>query len=565
MTHSARTCLLAALATLSLACRGDAERSRSTEGGAAPGGTIVITTGADADILLPPLVYTIQGNQVVDLVFERLAEVGLGLNTYGDRGFTPELARRWTWGSDSLSIAFELDPRARWHDGRPVTARDVAFTFATYSDPEVGANEQALLTRIDSVTARDSLTAVFWFGERYSEQFFDAVNHMRIIPAHVFAGVKPAELRTAPGARAPVGSGQYRFVRWDAKQVIELAADTAHYRGRPNIDRIVWLVSPDYDASFVRLLSGDADFIEYVRPARMKDLVAAPELTATRYPSLDEGYLLFNLRAQGERGRPHPLFADRALRRALAMGVDRARLVRSVFDTMAVLSLGPVTRAQATWDSTIAQIPFDPDAARRALDSLGWRDADGDGVRERGGRPLRFSIMVPTSSAVRVQLGTLLQDQLRQLGARVDLEQLEINEWVQRQGTGRFDASIGAVRHDASPSSIRQSWSTESARAPESSNYSGYASAAFDALVDSAIAAPTVEAARPYYERAYEMIVQDAPAIWLYETVNYLGHHRRIRPAGMRPDAWWASIARWQIPEGERLPRDRPRSVASAR
>src|SRR5829696_9011269 len=91
---------------------------------------LVIATPADADALLPPLVATTQGKQTADLLFDNLATLRDSLVTVGDAGFAPQLARRWTWAPDSLSIAFELDPRARWHDGRPVRASDVRFSHA---------------------------------------------------------------------------------------------------------------------------------------------------------------------------------------------------------------------------------------------------------------------------------------------------------------------------------------------------------------------------------------------------------------------------------------------------
>ena len=91
---------------------------RTTAAAGSPGGTLVVSAASDADILFPPLVAGIQGKQVVDLVFDHLAAIGPELNTVGDAGFTPQLARRWEWAADSLSIAFELDPRARWSDAR---------------------------------------------------------------------------------------------------------------------------------------------------------------------------------------------------------------------------------------------------------------------------------------------------------------------------------------------------------------------------------------------------------------------------------------------------------------
>ncbi len=362
-----------------------------------------------------------------------------------------------------------------------------------------------------------------------------------------------------------MGSGRWRFARWEGGSLIELVADTTHRLGRPKLDRVMWTISPNYDASVVKLVAGEADFIEFLRPDKVREVAGKPGLAVVRYPSLDEGHLQFNLHAPKSTERPHPLLADRELRRALAMAVDRARIVKNIFDTLAVVPRGPVTRALATWDSTLAPLPFDPDGARRALDALGWRDANGDGVRERGGRPLRFGIMVPSSSAIRVQIATLLQEMYRQVGARVDVEQMELNQMLQRLGDRDYDAVIMAVRHDAGPGSIRQSWGSASARSKSGSNYSGYASPAFDAQVDSGLKALDLDEARAHYRRAYQTLIDDAPAVWLYETVNYAGLAERIHPVGMRADAWWARLHDWTIPADQRIARDRVGLTTSAR
>ena len=94
------------------------------------GGTIVLSSAADADLLFPPLTLSVQGKEIVDQVFDNLAEIGPSLNTVGDAGFTPRLADRWRWSPDSLSVAFHINPLARWHDGVPVGAEELAPELA---------------------------------------------------------------------------------------------------------------------------------------------------------------------------------------------------------------------------------------------------------------------------------------------------------------------------------------------------------------------------------------------------------------------------------------------------
>jgi len=217
---------LAALPALALVACGGSDAERSAPAGAT-GGTVIIAAPAEADLLLPPLVATIAGKQVVDLVFDHLAEIGDSLNTVGDAGFQPRLAQRWEWAPDSLSVAFHVDPRARWHDGRPVRAADVRFSFDLIRDPKVGSPHVATIAGIDSITVRDSLTAVAWFPRRGPESFFTVAYNLAILPEHLLKDTPRGELRSSAFARQPVGSGRFRFSRWESGQRVELVADTA--------------------------------------------------------------------------------------------------------------------------------------------------------------------------------------------------------------------------------------------------------------------------------------------------------------------------------------------------
>lgn len=542
--------LLPALALAAAAC------GRPDTRAAGAGGTVVISTASDADYLLPPLAIGRQGKAVADQIFDYLADIGPDMNTIGDRGFTPRLADRWSWAPDSLSIAFHLHPRARWHDGAPVRARDVAFTFGLLRDSTVASPIASLLTNVDSIVARDSATAVVWFHRRTPEQFFDVAYNIAILPEHLLARVSPAELKTSDFARRPVGSGRFRFARWDPGAAIEIVADTANYRGRPGLDRVIWTVSRDFTSATTQLLSGQADFLEVLRSDGLARVRQSSTLRLFPYPSLTYGYLGFNLRdPAAPRSRPHPIFADRGVRQALSMALDRRALVANVLDTLGAVGIGPVTRSLSTADETLALPSYDVARANRLLDSLGWRVTGPDGIRTRNGRPLAFTVLAPTSSETRLKMAVLIQEQLRRVGARVRLEQLEINAFQQRMQAGRFDTMLNAWQTDPSPATVRQLWGTRSASA-DNFNITGYSNPAFDALVDSASREFDPVRGKAYYRRAYETIVADAPAVWLYELRSTAGGHARLRITGMRADAWWAKLADWSIPPDQRIARD---------
>ncbi|MDB4905604.1 MAG: ABC-type transporter, periplasmic subunit [Gemmatimonadetes bacterium] len=526
------------------------------------GGTLVLATGGDADILFPPLVSTATGRQVVDQVYDHLAEIGNDLNTVGDVGFRPRLAKSWAWGKDSLSLAFSLDDRARWHDGQPLRAADVKFTFDVNRDPKVGSNIASLITSIDSVTVRDSLTPVFWFKRRSPELFYDAVYQMHILPSHVFAAIPRDGLRTAEASRKPIGTGRFRFVAWEPNTRIEIVADTTNFRGRAKLDRVIWNLVPDPQTGLTQVLAGQSDFWEAVPADAIARVDSSATARAVPYPGLQYAFLGFNLRNKSRDG-PHPLFGDRAVRRALSMAVDRKGMLTNVFGSLGQSAFGPFPRSLSVADTTLRLPAYDTTAAKALLDSAGWK-AGADGMRSRSGRALAFSIMVPNSSRPRMSYAVLLQEQLRKVGAKVDIDALQFPQFFARQEARDFDTILNAYATDPSPAGARQAWSSEGLT-KGGQNYLSYASKPFDVALDSVLSALTPAERSARAHRAFQLLADDAPAIWLYDVLTVAAAHKRLKPVNMRADLYWANLADWSIPSDARIDRDRIGVAAAKR
>jgi peptide/nickel transport system substrate-binding protein len=518
-------------------------------------GTLVFASVGEPEILLPPVVQSAAADAVGSQLFLKLADLGLSTNTIGDEDFTPLLAARWEWDGP-LTLAFHLDPRARWQDGRPVTAADVVFTYDAYNDPRVNSPYRTSLRWISAVTARDSLTAVFRFRRRYPEMFYDAVYHMHILPGHLLRNIPRDQWQSAAFGRAPVGDGPYRFVSWKAGESLELAADSTFFLGRPHIRRLIWRFTPDLQVAVTQLVAGEADAIEVlVSPDDIKRVQAAPQLVTYPYKGPAYGYLGFNLRADGDSTRPHPLFADREVRRALAMATDRARLAKSVFGKYARVPPGPMSRLWSIWDPETRELPFDTAQAARLLSARGWIDSDGDGVRDRSGAKLSFRLLVPTTSAVRRQYARLLQEQFRRIGVEAQIDEVEFSVFVQRAQAGRFDTLIQTWNTDPTPSSgIAQTWTRGGIGR---SNYLRYANPTFDRLVEQASSTFDRAQARRTWRAAMEAINQDAPAIFLFAPDNVAAIHRRVENVAVRPDSWGALLHTWRIPPDRLIERDR--------
>ena len=545
--------LASSLVTSLVACT-STDRTASD---ASTGGTLVVVTGGDAGSLIPALVADALGRTVSDQLFDRLAEISQELRTLpGDRGYTPRLARSWTWSPDSLSIEFSIDPRARWHDGQPVRASDIRFTHQLAANPKTASAVAVNIANVDSVQVRDSLTAIVWFKRRTPEQFTDFVYQLPIIPEHVYSGIAPEQLRTDPKSRSPVGSGRFRFARWEAGSRLEIVADTANYRGRPKLDRVIFTIARDPASAAAQILSGQADFYEVFPADQLSKLDSSSVARAEGAPTLGYTHMSMSQRDR-KANRPHPVLGERAVRRALSMAVDRAAMLQNVFGSHGHLGRGPFPAVLASADTTLQPPPFDPAAAKALLDSAGWREPAPGGVRAKNGKPLRFSLMYPTSSVARSRYAVLIQQQLRNVGAQVDLEALEPGSaFFPRLFAGDYDAAMNTYNTDPGFSGTRQSWSTAGI-GENGQNYGRYSNPAVDKLLDSSLATFDLARAKSYVSQAFQQIIADAPSIWLYDNYNIAGVHRRIELRPMRADGWWSELADWSIPRDKRIDRDR--------
>jgi peptide/nickel transport system substrate-binding protein len=519
-------------------------------------GTIVILQPREATAPVPLL----WGNDAVsrevgDQLFLRLAELGPARNTSDEKSFEPRLARRWQ-RVDSLTLAFDLDPRARWHDGTPVTSADVVATMDRARNRADYPQAATLLRHIVSVTAPSPGRVVFRFDRVYSEQFYDATYHVPPLPAHLVKGISAADLPKSPFAASPVGNGPYRWVRRvGAQQLIELRADSAFFLGRPGIGRVLFQAVGDGQARMNLLLSGEADAVDNIYQFGAPDQVLAqPAYTTYRVPSLNVGFFRFNTRDPSDTSRPHPILSDPEVRRALALALDRSRLAHAGWGPESVAPAGPVPQALWIYNPKAPQPPYDTTGARELFALRGWSDSDGDGILDKQGRPLALTMLVPSTSVPRARMAQLAQEQLRQVGVDLRLLVLDPVEIQARWKTRSFDLDFGASTMDPSPSGLVQSWSCAGIGAG-GLNYTGYCDPAVDSLFEQAIT--TAGKPGPIWTRAITRLQDDAPAIFIFSPTLVPAVHRRFDHVTLRPQSTWLDLWRWHLVPGAALPRDR--------
>jgi peptide/nickel transport system substrate-binding protein len=512
-------------------------------------GSIVIVSGQFPSQPIPTLTRGSADNDIADLLFLRLARLGPTLMTAGDRDFVPQLARRWE-RRDSLTLVFELDPRARWHDGTPVTARDVAWSFARAKDATVAPAHATALRWVESATADGDRRVIIKFAKRYPTQFFDATWQLPVLPAHLLDTIPAAQLGASSFARMPIGNGPYRFVRSAPGQLVELAAVPGHFLGAAKLDRVIYRAAADGDARINLLLSGEGDGLEQLALRSQQERFAGnTEFRLIPVPSFQVGYVLFNQRDPADRTAPHPILADSLVRRALVQALDRTTIVASLFADAATIPVGPASMSLWARNPPRSEARGDTVRAKVLLAAAGWTDRDGDGIRDREGRPLQLTLIFPGTSASRRLAAQLAQEQWRRLGVQVELAPLEFPAYIERRNGRNFDLDLTVTLQDANPAGLTQGWSCGGG-----TNLGSYCDPTVDSLLGRAEEA--LDGGLALWQAALRRIDSDAPAAFLFAPANVIAVHRRYDGVALRPEGLWSGLAAWRVTPGRQLPRD---------
>lgn len=343
------------------------------------------------------------------------------------------LARSWEHSPDYRTWTVHLNTDVRWHDGVPVTTADIEFTLGLLSHPDVlwSDPESFTLTVLDDST----YTITYDSSARYGAGW-PLDSYTTFYPKHLLEGLDPKEFTSWEFWTHPVGNGAFRYVRHIPQTMIELEANPDYFRGKPKIERVVLKFG---ESSVVELLSGNVD-ATYINRADISKLAADPRF---RFYYGKSNWSLASI-VWNRRNR---LFSDPAVRRALTMAIDRRQLLRvfNLPDDLPILD-GFVPDRQFRSGEFPEPLPYDPEQAERILAEAGWRDEDEDGVREQDGKEFRFrATVVPQGEAGQETVAVYIQDQLRRVGVRMEVEVLDLALGRQRIGAGDFEAAITSV------------------------------------------------------------------------------------------------------------------------
>ncbi len=493
--------------------------------------TLVVGTKAEPKTLNPVAITASEGHQIAGLVFLKLLEEQDDFIS-----FKPQLAEVWTWSADSLDVTFRLRDDVRWSDGKPVTADDVRFTWEVHVDTTVAWPSASIKSKIRDVEVKDARTVVFHFKERYLYQVMDA-NDGVILPKHILGSVPRKELKAAPFGRAPIGNGPYTLSRWESGQYIELAANPLYFGGAPRVKRVVFKFVPDAVTLVSQLKAGEIDLLEAVQPGDLPSIKQSrPGDAVATVPSRRMSFIAWN-----EKRAP---FDDREVRRALTMAIDRAEIIRTVWQGYATECTSPIVPLLWAFDPSLKALPFDPEGAKAQLAARGFKDSDRDGVLDKDGKPLAIELLV-NDAQNRIDVVTLVQAYLKRIGIRAEMRVMEYNAYIERILATDYDAAL--VEWKATTKvDLTGLFHTRSMR-PKGFNFVSYSNPEVDRLIDEAVTKTDAGSARALWNRVQRLIYEDQPYTFIAVPKEITAVDDRFCNISPSAISFFAHLSRWGV------------------
>jgi peptide/nickel transport system substrate-binding protein len=450
----------------------------------------------------------------------------------------PDLAASWKVEQDGQRYTFTLRDGVTWHDGQPFGARDILFTIRTIQDAAfTGDAGLADFWRAVGVETPDERTVVCTLPRPYAP--FLAYTDLGILPQHLLAATRPGDLASAPFNLQPVGTGPFAFGALDTTTVeVALKRFDGYYGTKPQLQGVRFRSYADASAAIGALGRGEVDGIGYIPPASLAELGGVAGEVDVYGPSV-AGYtaLFFNLKG--------PQFAEREVRRALALAVDRDELVRDGLKGGGTAGAGPIL--PNSWAYAKQDWPHDPARAAQALDAAGWR-VGADGTRAKGGQALAFTLLTD-SDPLRTAVATILARQFGAIGVRVTVSAKGADELAGALAARRYDAALSGWEGLAADPDPYSGW--HSSQADNGYNFANWANAAADKALEDGRLTTDPAKRRAAYASFQRSFADEVPSLILYYPQYHFAVSKRVSGPNADPldvpSDRFRTIAGWQI------------------
>jgi peptide/nickel transport system substrate-binding protein len=452
-------------------------------------------------------------------------------------GVQGDLVDHWDTQPDGLGYTLYLRQNAVWHDGQPVTADDVVFSFDALRDPKNATTTGANLDGIESYAAVGP-SAVQLKLKSPTPALLNRLTRVGVVPKHLLAD--ESNIPASPFNQHPIGSGPFKFDSYTPGVQLTLTRNDAYYRGQPGVDRVIVRFLPDPNAATIQLKSGEVDLAR-INSSNVPALQDASNVVVDQFPTNGEGIVNINLR--------RPILADLAVRQALSYATDREAIGKGVFSGLGQMEQGPIASSSAFFAPGVdALYAYDLPKAESLLAQEGWQKGS-DGVLTKDGAPLELTMNVNSESDTHVKLGQAIQSEWKLLGVKVDLRVIDFATWRDLNFTKKdFDVFYNAYGSALDPDD------TEFAKYYSDSpgNLVGLADPQIDRDLEQGRVAVDVAQRKQLYADYQQRMTQLLPVLFVgYDKVliaaNKRLHGLTVRPVGYDGNAYFDNAYLWTV------------------
>jgi len=337
------------------------------------------------------------------------------------------LATDWSVTPDGLTWTFKIRHNAKWSDGVPLTAKDVAFTYNYIVDnPDDTSNLTAYTNLITHATALDDYTVQF----QCSKPKPDMTRHwVPILPEHIWSKIPPKSLKGYQNNAPYVGSGPFTMVEWKKNNYEHLVANPTWWGPKPTIQDLYFTYYTNGDTMLQDLKAGTIDAAENLVPTQIKQLQGDPNVKARAIATDAFDELAFNCYMGPSKG--NPVLKDVKFRQALNYAIDKQKMVDIVMmgytaPGTTIIPPNYYHNPDWHWEPPASEAyTFDPAKAKQLLDAAGYKDTDGDGIREYKGKPINLRLIARDESTQEQQEGKFIAGWFKDVGIKVTLSVMD--------------------------------------------------------------------------------------------------------------------------------------------
>ncbi|MCG6122554.1 MAG: ABC transporter substrate-binding protein [Microvirga sp.] len=492
-----------------------------------PGGTVVAAINGD-----PPVLNTIFGADVLAVtlsgqIHDTLITLDQQLNAH------PALAESWEISADGLTYTFNLRENVKWHDGAPFTAEDVRYSFLDLL-PKHNSLAEATFSAVESIDTPDDHTVIVKLkgvDPAFFPWAFSQTNFGQIYPKHIYEGTDAGQ---NPANFAPIGTGPFKFREWARGSHITLERNPDYFEP-VNLERVVFQIIPEPGARQVALERGDIDYLPYfaLAPSAIDPLSSHPDTEVIDAMRPPQGEIIMFINQRSE-----PL-SDVRVRKALAHAIDREQIVDLALDGRAIPGSSPIRSDNPLfYNPDVEKYPRDVARANALLDEAGFaRGADGQRFT------LRLAFQANGEGGALQSAAEIIREQAREIGVQVELTPSDAATWQERSFIQwDFDLTMGSFGTGPDPAiGVARLYITENIVQRNASNLTGYSNPKVDELFAQGAVEIDPEARKRIYQEVQAILVDELPAIWLWEKFYPIAVRRGLvgMPSGaMHSEPW---------------------------